>query len=485
LTSRISNRSQKVHASNNVGVKLHFLGANRQVTGSRYLLEAGGLRIMIDCGMFQERPFLSRNWEPCPFDARQIDFLLLTHAHLDHCGLLPKLVREGFHRPIIATPPTIDLTQIVLNDSGRIQEEDAAYKKKRHQREGRTGPHAEDPLYTLEDAQRVYPLFSPIAFNAPLPLNDRVSVTYHFAGHILGSALIEIAVRENGSVKTIVFSGDLGQWNRPLLHDPSVVQRADYVVMESTYGDRLHDERRTPADCLTDIINDTFERGGNIVMPTFALERPQEILFHLNHIIDAGRIPPLLVFLDSPMAVDVQSVFARYMNELDEQTQAMLRAGDNPLEFPGLKLSRSSRSSKAINNIKGTCMIMAGSGMCTGGRIKHHLVHNLGSPESTILFVGYQAQGTLGRQILDGMNPVRIFGAQHTVNAQITQITGLSAHGDRNDLLKWLGGFRAPPRQLFLTHGEENVALKLADDVRSTLNWNVTVPSYKEVVELE
>jgi metallo-beta-lactamase family protein len=468
-------------------MQLHFLGANRQVTGSRYFLRAGGLGLLIDCGMFQERPFLSRNWEPCPIQHNEIDMLLLTHAHLDHCGLIPKLVKEGYRKPILATPPTIDLTRIVLQDAAKIQEEDAEYKKKRHAREGRPsdGPQSEQALYTLEDADRALALLKPVALDQPVQLNQNVTVTYHFAGHILGSAIIEIAVNENGQTRTIVFSGDIGQWDRPVIKDPDLLSRADYVVMESTYGDRVHDHSVPVPDALEEVINDTFKRGGNIIVPTFALERPQELLFHLNTLINSKRIPPIVVFLDSPMAVDAHQVFYTYQDELDAQTQAMLKAGDDPLDFPGLKLTRSARSSKAINGIRGTCMIMAGSGMCTGGRVKHHLVQNLPRPESTILFVGYQAQHTLGRQILEKQPTVRIFGETRQVKARICKINGLSAHGDRNDLLRWLDGFNPAPKHLFLTHGEEHVAMAFADEIARTRKLNVSVPEYKSIVELK
>lgn len=465
---------------------LQFLGANRQVTGSRYFLKAGGLRLLIDCGLFQERPFVSRNWEPCPVSPGEIDYLLLTHAHLDHCGLIPKLVKEGFKKPILATPPTIDLVKIVLEDSAKLQEEDAAYKKKRHQREGRQGSYPEEPLYTIEDAQRALRLLKPVSFDEAVTLGPNVTVKYHFAGHILGAAVIEITAKENGAERTIVFSGDIGQWDKPLLKDPELLTRgrADFVVMESTYGDRVHDETKRIDDALEEIINDTFKRGGNVVVPTFALDRPQEILFHMNTLINSERIPPIVVFLDSPMAVDAHTVFNAYREELDQQTQAMLKAGDDPLDFPGLKLSRSARSSRAINNIRGTCMIMAGSGMCTGGRIKHHLVQNISRPESTILFVGYQAQHTLGRQILEKQPQVRILGQNRTVRARVCKINGLSAHGDRHDLLRWLDGFNPPPEQVFLTHGEEHVALALAEEIKRTRHLNVSVPEYKSVVEL-
>jgi metallo-beta-lactamase family protein len=322
-------------------VRLHFLGANRQVTGSRYLLEAGGLTLLIDCGMFQEHPFLERNRAHLPVPVGQVDHLLLTHAHLDHCGLIPKIVRDGFAAPILATSASIELTRIVLEDSAKIQEEDAAYANKVYARNSATGPPPEPPLYVSDDARGAFALFQEVPFDERISLNDHVSVVYRFAGHILGSASIEVTCTEAGRARTIVFSGDLGQWDRPLLNDPSPFPNADYIVMESTYGDHNHDETADVQERLHEIITNTMQRGGNVIMPTFALDRPQEVMFYLNRLIEDQRVPPLLVFLDSPMAVDVHRVFAKHSAELDAQTQALLAAGDDPLEFPGLKLTRS------------------------------------------------------------------------------------------------------------------------------------------------
>ncbi len=465
-------------------MKLHFLGANRQVTGSRYLLEAGGLRIMIDCGMFQERKFLGRNWEPPPVDLKTVDCLLLTHAHLDHCGLIPKMVKRGFSAPIVTVNPSADLAEIIMLDSARIQEEDAKYKKKRHQKQGRKSKHGYDPLYTPEDATGAVELFEPIGYAQPLQLSDQVTVTFHESGHILGSAFIEIAVKENGQTRTLVMSGDVGQWDKPLLNDPTLFSRADYIVMESTYGDRLHKESGSIEDQLATIINDTAKRGGNIVIPTFAVERAQELVYYMGKLRDADRIPDMGVYLDSPMAVNVTKVFHRWCKYLDEDSRCKLEGNAQALDFPGLKLVRDVADSIAINSLKGTNVIMASSGMCTGGRIKHHLKRNITRPDSTIVFVGYQAVGTLGRIIVDGKNEVRIHGANWRVNADIKKLYGLSAHGDRDDLLHWLSDCKTPPKQLFLTHGEERGAEALQEVIKSKLGWNVSVPEYQDVVAL-
>jgi len=466
-------------------VRIQFLGANRQVTGSRYFLEAGGLRLLVDCGLFQERPYLERNWEPFPASPGQIDFLLLTHAHLDHSGLIPRFVKQGFSQPILATGASADLAEIVLLDSAHLQEEDAALKKKRHEKEGRKGPHPEIPLYTAQEAEQCFSLFEEVDYDKPARLDPNLTVRYHDAGHILGSSSLELDIQNHGNRMKLIFSGDLGQWNKPLVKDPSVFDRADYVIMESTYGNRNHEAPAKIEDSLARVVNSTVARGGNIVVPIFAVERAQEFLFYLGRLVREDRIPPLLVFLDSPMAVEVTKVFSRHVQDLDEQTRALIKSGRQPFEFPGLKLLQSQEESKAINRIKGSCIIMAGSGMCTGGRIKHHLTYNIERPESTILFVGYQARETLGRQILEGRPEVRIYGKPFKVRAQISQIEGFSGHADQADLLRWLKAFKQPPRRLFITHGEEEAALSLAKLIEEQNGWLVTVPRYRDVYELD
>lgn len=465
-------------------MRLTFLGANRQVTGSRYLLEAGGLRLMIDCGLFQERCCLQYNWAASPVPPSQVDCVLLTHAHLDHCGLLPKFVREGYSRPVFTTQPSVELTGIVLRDAGRIQEEDAANKKRRHEREGRRGPYPEVPLYTQAEAERSLELLRPVRYREPLRLNKQVTVRFHDAGHILGSAMLEVIVHEDRRERRVLFSGDVGQRGKPLVHDPTVFEQADYVILESTYGDRDHEPQSQAIDKLVGIIHDTVARGGNLVIPTFALERAQELMFHLNRLLHEGRIPHLLVFLDSPMASDATEVFVRHRDWLDEHAQAMFAAGRHPFDFPGLEYVRTVARSKGINRIHGSCIVMAGSGMCTGGRIKHHLVANISRPQSTILFLGYQAVDTLGRQIVDGHPQVRILGQIYPVRARVERLYGFSAHADRHGLLQWLDHLRTAPRRVFLTHGEENAALSLAEVIRKNKSWDVAVPQYRESVSL-
>jgi len=465
-------------------VRLHFLGANRQVTGSRYLLEASDLKVMIDCGLFQERRFRDRNWSPPPIPPEEVDHLLLTHAHLDHRGLIPKFVKAGYSNPIHATPASIDVARLVLEDAAELQEEDAAQKKRRHEREGRRGPHPEAPLYTRQDAEESFRLLRIAPYGKSIPLNERVQVRYHDAGHILGSAMIEVIVHERGETRRVLFSGDVGTWNRPLMHNPSMIDNADFVIMESTYGDRDHVPGEDVTDALASVINDTVERGGNIVIPTFAIDRAQELMYHLGNLVRDDRIPRLTIFLDSPMAVDATTIYKRFRNLLDDATQAMYDRGEHPFQFAGMHFVRSARESRSINTIRGSSIIMAGSGMCTGGRVKHHLRHNIERPESTIVFVGYQAEDTLGRLIVDGEKEVRIHGRMHTVRAKVEQVLGLSAHGDRGDLLHWLDGFRKQPARLFLTHGEEKPAMALKGAVEDRLGWNVDVPEYEETVDL-
>jgi metallo-beta-lactamase family protein len=465
-------------------MKLRFLGANQQVTGSCSLLETETARVLVDCGLYQEREFLARNWDPFPIPPDSIDILLLTHVHLDHCGLIPKFVREGFSGPILLTNPSETLLPIVLLDSARIHEEDASFKKKRHKREGRKGRYPEVPLYSVKDAERALPLAQSVPYNKSIPLKDQWEVRFHDAGHILGSAIIEVIVREKGRQETVLFSGDIGQWNRPLMKDPTVFDHADYIVMETTYGNRDHEDPEDVDRLLCEIINETADKGGNVVIPTFAIERAQELLFHLGRLSRQDRIPYMMTFLDSPMALDVTEVFVQYQNSLDEDVLKLLKKGKKPFGFPGLRFTRTTVESKSINSIRGPTIILAGSGMCTGGRIKHHLVHNISRPEATVLFVGYQARGTLGRQILDGKPEVRIHGQNYPVKAQIKQIQGFSAHAGQQDLFRWLDSFRSPPARLFLTHGEKESAYGLSDLIRRKKKWKVTIPRYLDEWEL-
>jgi len=453
------------------------------VTGSSYLVDVAGLKILVDCGQFQERHYSYRNWEAFQVPPYQVDYFLLTHVHVDHSGLIPKLVNEEFDGDILLTAPSKEMLPIVLLDSARVQEEDAAFKKSRHESENRTGPFPEIPLYTVEDARECFPLLKPVPYGEYVPLNESVRVRFHDAGHILGSAMIEMQVQDESGPRTVIFSGDIGQWNKPLLNDPSVFDRADYVIMESTYGNRNHDSTQDVEDKLSKVINDTVGAGGNVVIPTFAIERAQELLYHFNCLARDKRIPNVTIILDSPMAVEITKVFEHCKKYLDNETQKLFEGGQSPFDFPGLRLVESADASKALNLTGGSTVIMAGSGMITGGRIKHYLVSNVARPESTLLFVGYQAVGTLGRQILDGTSQVRILGQPYPVNMKIERIDAFSGHAGMNDLIRWIDNFKSPPRHVFLTHGEDDSILRMSDYIHSK-GWKVSAPTYGEEFEL-
>ncbi|MFC2033054.1 MBL fold metallo-hydrolase RNA specificity domain-containing protein [Chloroflexota bacterium] len=466
-------------------IKLSFLGASRNVTGSQYLLEANGMRLLVDCGMYQERKFKYRNWEPFKFSADSIDAVLLTHAHLDHCGLLPKLVNEGFSGNIYCTAATAEIAQIIILDSAKLQEEDAEFKQKRHQRESRSGPYPEVPLYTIEDAEAVAPLFSPVKYEEAIEVGDGIKVCFHDAGHVLGSSIIEVVVSQDGEERSVVFSGDVGARNKPIIRDRIAFEEADYILVESTYGDRLRTDKDNVAEDLAEVINSTQRAGGNIVVPSFALERTQELLYYMNELLRENKIPHIMVFVDSPMANRITEVFLHYPELYDEEMRELIRQKKSPFQFPGLNMTQTVDESKAINHVRGTIMIIAGSGMANGGRVKHHLVTNISRKESTILFVGYQAAGTLGRSIVDGARKVRILGQHYPVRARIAQIHGFSAHADRDGLFRWLSGLKKPPRHVFITHGEEESAQNFANYLRDKTGWQVSVPYYGEEVLLD
>jgi metallo-beta-lactamase family protein len=441
-------------------MKLSFHGADRDVTGSCHLIECAGRRLLIDCGMFQGgRELSEENAADFGFDPAAIDTVLLTHAHLDHCGRLPLLAKRGFRGEIIATAATRELARLVLLDSAHLAEEDAERSARHSNRRGAQPPA---PLYTLVDAMAALDGFGRTAvYGVPLPLGPGLRASFHEAGHILGSASVLLEITEAGSTRRVLFSGDLGNAGRPILRDPAP-PAAEIVVMESTYGDRRH---RSVADSITELcaaINATLERGGNVVIPTFALERTQEILFHLRAATTDGRLPAQLpVFLDSPMAISATEVYRRHPECFDAETAELFRNGLDPMRPDGLRLVRDSAGSMAINRIEGGAVIMAGSGMCTGGRIRHHLRHNLWRPAASVVFVGFAAQGTLARRIIDGAQRVSIFGDDVPVRAQVHTINGFSAHADQAELLAWHARVGGRERTI-LVHGEPTAMDKLA-----------------------
>ncbi len=463
--------------------KLTFLGAAQNVTGSRFLLEAHDKRILIDCGLYQERKLKNRNWEPFPFDPASIDSMLLTHAHVDHSGLIPKLVKDGFKGSIYCTYATSDIVKIILLDAAHLQEEDAVFKKKRHEKEKKKGLFPEIPLYTTEDAEASFSYFNGVNYREEVNLGEGISATFHDAGHVLGSSTIKLSITQDGDTRSILFSGDVGRDDKPILKDPYEYKEIDFAVVESTYGNRIHEEPKDIGEKLAEIVNSTVEAGGHIIVPSFALQRAQEILYYMNKLLLEDKIPDIPVYLDSPMAIKITEVFKHHRELYDQEMAQMVNQDKSPFNFTGLNMVQTTEESKQLNYLTKPAMIIAGSGMCNGGRIKHHLVNNITRPESTILFVGYQAVGTLGRSIVDGIKKVRILGQQYPVRARIAEITGFSAHADRNELLEWMSGIS--PRRVFVVHGETKSAKEFGKFLRQERGWKVSVPMYGESAALD
>lgn len=450
-------------------MKLSFYGAARGVTGSCYLIEHKGTRLLVDCGLFQGgRELDEDNAEPFGFDAASIDIVLLTHAHLDHCGRLPLLVKRGFRGEIITTAASRALARVVLLDAAHLQEEDARWRVRKLARRSKNKNEMPEPLYTQLDALDTLDYFGRVVrYDEPMAIAPGLAATFFDAGHILGSASIRLCCEVDGKERSMVFSGDIGNANRPILRDPTPPPVSDVVVMETTYGNRLHKPLAPSVEELYQAIEDTFGRGGNVIIPTFALERAQEILFHLREGVESGRLSRNLpVFLDSPMAISATEIFRRHPECFDTQTLAMFDAGRDPMSWRGLRFTADTADSMALNNITSGAVILAGSGMATGGRVRHHMKHHLWRENSSVVFVGFAAEGTLARRIIDGAKTVVLFGEEIAVRAHIYTINGFSAHADRDELLAWHKHSQAA--KTFLVHGEENVMQVFAAQLQNT-----------------
>jgi len=476
-------------------MKLTFLGAAREVTGSSYLLEADGVRFLVDCGMFQGgREAHDKNCRAFSFDPRTIDFVILTHAHIDHSGLLPRLVALGFKGRIHTTRASCDLLAVMLPDSAHIQEKEAEYanlnrfRKGMDRRDKTRGlpPHDIAPLYTVAQAQASLKHLNPVDYDLEIAPHPQVRCTFRDAGHILGSAIVEVWVGEGPRRRKIVFSGDLGQPARPLLRDPTPIFDADYLLVESTYGNRDHKSMEATQDELVTAINDTIERkGGNVIIPAFAVGRTQDMLYLLADLARQARIPKLSVFVDSPMATAATEITFKHMELLDAETHALMGRHGGAQYFRKLEFVEDVEESKALDRVTGGAVIISASGMCEAGRIKYHLRANLARRESTILITGFQAAGTFGRRLVDGAKRVRLLGEDIPVRADLYTLGGLSAHADRTALLAWLGHFRSKPRQVFVVHGEETVAKDFVADLKTQFDWDATAPAPGQGVILE
>ena len=464
-------------------MKLSFFGADQCVTGSCHCLEVGGKRILIDCGLQQGRDEVDNR--SLPFAPGSIDYALITHAHIDHSGRVPMLIKNGFQGRILTTRLTAQLMSIMLQDSAHIQESDAEYKNRKNRRAGRP---EEEPLYTVADAQRVPEFIDTCEYGQPVHLCDGVDAVFIDAGHLLGSASIRLTLTEGGQTKTIVFSGDIGNVDQPIIRDPQFFTGADYVVMESTYGDRNHTEVWSYTGQLAQIIDETLGKGGNVVIPSFAVGRTQELLYFIREIKDQGlvtSVPNFPVYVDSPLAKSATTIFCGDLRGyLDEDALELVKDGTHMFNFPGLHLTETVDESKSLNEDHTPKVIISASGMCDAGRIRHHLKHNLWRPECTVVFVGYQGEGTLGRTLLEGVKSVKLFGEEIAVHAQIVNFQGLSSHADRNHLLSWIQAIQAPkPQHVFVVHGDREVAPFFAKTIQG-LGFTAHAPQYTEVYDL-
>ena len=474
-------------------MKITFLGATKIVTGSNFLVEAAGKKFLVDCGLYQGKAELEeQNYREFDYNPAEIDFMLLTHAHIDHSGRIPKLYNDGFKGPIYAHKATCDLCQIMLPDSGHIQEMEAEWKNKKRIRKGQP---TRGPLYTAEDALKCMEIFVPVKYDEIIQVSEKIYVRFNDAGHMLGSSTIEIWAKEDGKETKAVFSGDLGNNDIPLLSEPTMIDNCDYLVMESTYGSRLHIRNDQKAELFLKIVSETIDNGGTVVIPSFAVGRTQEILYEINKIKENRHDEEFLreyrtlmkvpVYVDSPLAISATQVFKENMDLFEDEVKEEMERGNNPLEFPGLKFTQTADESKALNESDEPSIIISASGMCDVGRIKHHLKHNIWNPKSTILFVGYQAPGTLGYEIVNGAKKVTIFGEEFAVNARIEYIEGYSGHADQEGLMNFVYSFYNKPKHIFLVHGEEESQEVLRNKILENTGIGVTIPEYGETYQLD
>ena len=459
-------------------MKIHFCGAASGVTGSCHLITTKNHKILLDCGQFQGgKAQEALNYEPFPFNPSEIDYVILSHAHIDHCGRIPLLVQRGFKGVIYCTDATADLVDVMLKDSGYIHEKEAEWKNRKAERAGKP---LVKPLYTYNDAVESLKYIKPVLYDQLIELNEDMKVVFNDAGHILGSSIVELWVSEDDNVSKLVFSGDLGVKGRPILRDPVIIKKADYVIMETTYGNRLHEQNTKSIEDLMNIVVKTIKRGGTVVIPSFAVGRTQELIYEFNRFYEEREeyrkiLENLMVYVDSPMATTATEVFRKNAQVFDEETKKYILNGNNPLDFKNLKFTRTTEESQYLNVDQHPKVIISASGMCEAGRIRHHLKHNLWNPKSSIVFVGYQAEGTLGRMLVEGADSVMLFGEEIHVNAEIYNLEGFSGHADRDGLLSWLSGFREKPSEIFLVHGEAESKLEFAKIIKQELGYEPTV----------